>query len=118
MKMNVIIALFFATKYWGSEEEIQPVADKIKETFLPAKTVTVIDGELTELFKCSECDTMVIVPCSGSVQPDIIKACDNFSHKVIFAPYVEGNFDTQTTDKILYCNAAPTLMDTYSVKKD
>lgn len=115
--MNVVIALFFATKYWGSKEEIMPVAGKIKETFSPVKTVTVIDGDLTELFKGSECDTIVIVPCSGSVQPDIIKACADFSNKVIFAPYVEGNFDAQTTDKILYCNAAPTLMDTYSVLK-
>lgn len=115
--MKAIIALFFATKYWQDKSEIEKVSGIISKSFALTETITVIDGEVSVLDKYKDHDTIIIVPCSGSVQPDIIKGSAGFKNKVIFAPYVEGNFDVATTNKILYANAAPTLMDVYSVLK-
>ena len=71
--MKAIIALFFATKYWQDKSEIEKASGIIRKSFASTESVTVIDGEVSVLGKYKDHDTIVIVPCSGSVQPDIIK---------------------------------------------
>lgn len=113
--MATIITAFFATKYWQDTDEIERVFSEIKETFAPREIIKIVDGDLSGLKAESGDDSIVIIPCSGSVQPDIIKASKGFKNKIMFASYIEGNFKAATTDRMLYCNAAPTFIETYSI---
>ena len=109
-----MIALFFSTKYWPDSREIEQAVASVEKA-LSQKVVTVVDGDLSVLPSPGE--FLVVVPCSGSVQPDILTACHGFSRVALFASYVEGNFDLSLTDRFLSRNAGPTLMDVYAVLK-
>ena len=91
--------------------------NEIKEKFAGDTVVTVIDGDLSEANQYTDCDTLIVVPCSGSVQPDIIRLSEPFEKIILCAGYVPGNYSLELTDKMLCKNASPTLMDTFGVLK-
>lgn len=115
--MKNTIAMFFSTKYWSNGEELKRVSRAITSEFGGEEVFVVVDGDLTEILASDNGDTLIVIPCSGSVQPHIIRACEKFKNVIMFAGYVEGNFDNKITDQMLYCNAGPTLMDAYCVLK-
>ena len=115
--MKILVALFFSTKYWMDQNEMQQAITEISQKFKGDQVVVCTDGDISEARKYAEYDTLLVIPASGSVQPYIIELSERFSKIILFAGYVHGNFDLQLTDKMLCKNAAPTLMDSYGVLK-
>lgn len=114
--MKALTALFFSTNYWKDRAEMETAIAAIEEKFDGDK-VAVIDGVSEREIHAQDYDFLIVVPCSGAVQPDILKLGEEFQKIVLFAGYVPGNYELELTDKMLCKNAAPTLMDTYSVLK-
>lgn len=115
--MKTLTAIFTATKYWPDLAEINETYEILKRSFQSDAVVGITNGDFSEAEKYFDYDAVIIVPISGSVQPDIVKLCEHFDKITIFTSYVSGNFSQEMTDKILYRNAAPTCMDTYAVLK-
>ncbi len=115
--MKNIIVMFFSTKYFPDENKIKKIENAIKNTFKKEEIITIIDGDLSILPDVKNYDSVIIIPCSGSVQPNIIEVCDSFNNVVMFSGYVDGNFESEITDMMLYANAGPTFMDSYGVLK-
>jgi len=115
--MTYTAALFISTKYWKNKAELDAAVQAVSCRFEKGCVVPVIDGDLRTLYEKRGCDTLIMVPFSGSVQPVMLEAATQFKNLVLFAGYVEGNFEPSVTNKLLYHNAAPTLLDSYAVLK-
>lgn len=115
--MKTLVGLFASTKYWDDAALLQETMEMVKERFPGMDTVEIIDGKPGAAVDYGDYDVIIALPFSGSVQPQIIEACASFNKIILFAGYVPGNFDLETTDNMLCKNAGPTIMDTYGVLK-
>ena len=106
--------LFFSTKYWPDAAQRESAATEI-EARMNIPTCTVTDGVVPAPVSFSQKDTLLCIPCSGSVQPDILRLAPQFGEVILFAGYVEGNFSPALCDAMLARNAAPTVMDCFGV---
>ena len=119
MKTNagLTICLFASTRYWEDAEELKRVAEKMKAD-LPVE-----HGELKLILSQEDVenteggDIMVAVPMSGAVQALVIQAAEKFGAVCVYPGYIKGNVNDEATAKMLLLNAAPAVMDTYSVLK-
>ena len=112
--MQFSFVLFFSRKYWPAEAEIAAAAEAVRDALRPARLAVVIDGDLSAL-DGGELGTPVVVPMSGSVQPDILHLAAVCRTIVLFAPYVRGTLPDAEADRILCRNAAPTVAEIYGV---
>lgn len=115
--MRTLTALFFSTKYWTDEEEMHQAMGTLSASFPNDQVVCIVNGDLTEADQYRDYDVLIAVPCSGSVQPDIIELSKSFEKVIIYAGYVPGNYSLELTDTMLCKNSAPTVMDVYGVLK-
>lgn len=115
--MKKTIAFFAASRYWLDRDELQSTFMSLQsrlQSFADTFTL-IIDGQGVDSLDPAEGETLVIVPMSGAVQKDILRAAEKFSAVVLYAAYVLGNADDRTTGLMLTRNAAPTLMDSWAV---
>lgn len=112
--MKTIYCFFAARRYWTNEQELletfQIISKKISKG-----TVSVLVTENEDLKKLPEGDCLVAIPMSGAMQTSILKAAEQYNKTILYAAYVRGNVPDSITQKMLYNNAAPTVMDTWAV---
>lgn len=115
--INNIVACFAASRYWQDRAELdRAFAGIAARTETPDRAVKlIVDGQGADALQGAKGGTLVIVPMSGAVQRDILKAAEGFEAIVLYAAYVEGNLPEELADLLLQNNAAPTLMDCWSV---
>lgn len=114
---NAAFLLFASTRYWVDRALLEDTFARMKAVLndLSSDVTLIVDGDLSQLpEKIADC---VIVPLSGAVQQPIIDACARCETVALYAGYCSGNFDADIIDRLLYFNAAPTLMDTWGVIK-
>ena len=114
---NVAFLLFASTRYWTDSALLEDTFARMKAALSPlsADVTLIVDGDLSPLpKKLADC---VIVPLSGAVQQPIIDAASRCEAVALYAGYCKGNFEDDIIDRLLYFNAAPTLMDTWGVIK-
>ncbi len=115
--MKKIIAFFAASRYWQNQQELQHVFDELRtnmQSFADTSCL-IVDGDGVEGLAAMNGGLLVIVPMSGAVQKDILRAAELFDAVVLYAGYIQGNASGLATGMMLKYNAAPTLMDSWSV---
>ena len=120
--MEKIVAYFAASRYWRDRQALEEV---YTEFCLGLQSIAdenrlIVDGVDADGVSVDDLTarpgaTLVIVPMSGAVQKDILRAAERFESVVLYAGYVTGNASEQATTQMLRNNAAPTLMDSWSV---
>ncbi|NLV58328.1 MAG: hypothetical protein GXY67_06120 [Clostridiales bacterium] len=115
--MKTTVVCFAASRYWTDARELNETYEELKSRLQSnaEEFRLVVDGEGVEDLSLKAGDTLVIVPMSGAVQKDILKAAERFDALVLYGAYIQGNASEQTTGLMLKLNAAPTLMDSWSV---
>lgn len=115
--MKPVFCFFSARRYWSDEKELQTSFAALRLALCKKgeDCRLIVDGEGLEQLTAGEKEALVIVPLSGAVQATILKAAEQFPCAVVYAGYVRDNFNKPLTDKMLACNAAPTVMDVWSV---
>ncbi len=115
--MERTVAFFAASRYWQKEEELQATFAELQtglQSF--AENIRlVVDGQGVEDLPGGPAAALVIVPMSGAVQKDILRAAERFGNVVLYAGYIQGNASDRATGLMVKYNAAPTLMDSWSV---
>ena len=115
--MKNIICCFASTRYWNDKDELEKAYECVKNELKDLCDTVFLIRELSEVASLSEYGdySMIALPMSGGVQPNIIEAAKHFANVIVFAGYVKGNFKSQLTEKMIICNAAPAVMDVYAV---
>lgn len=115
--MNTTYIFLAAKRYWNDEEDLDASFNELKTSILKGNTSAFLITDEVELNRISlaQKDILVAVPMSGAVQSLLLKASENFKATVIFAAYVKGNASDELCSKMMFKNAAPTVMDTWSV---
>ena len=115
--MKKIVVCFAASRYWCDQQQLVHAANAVQTKLQPIADgqYLVVDGEGAETIQADPGDTLVIVPMSGAVQKDILRAAERFENVLLFAAYMQGNADEPEANLMLQYNAAPTLMDSWSV---
>lgn len=110
MKTNY--GFFAAKKYYTDDSRLSSVFENMKNklgcndnAFLSCDNDTAV----------SSGDVLVVIPMSGAVQGRIIEYCKNYKSIIMYAAYIEGNFDEDISSTLMYNNSAPALMDCLSV---
>ena len=111
------IAVFVSERYISDKNERSCFFEQIKKQLPDEDTVVLISdkGDLDRLEKND--NTLVVLPASGSVQPLIMEAAEWFASIIIFAGYVDGNFDNELSRKMLVLNGAPSCAEVYGMLK-
>lgn len=115
--METIIAFFAASRYWRDRGQLEHTAEELKaemQSFATTATL-IVDGRGADSLPATTGATLVIVPMSGAVQKDILLAAAQFDSVVLYAAYIQGNAGETAARLMLTNNAAPTLMDSWSV---
>ena len=112
--MKKIYVYFVASRYWTNRELL---LDSYKKISCDEKdeSVLIIDGQGIE--DVSAADVLIVIPMSGVVQKYIIQLAKKFDHVIIYGAYIRGNCEEKICSEMQKCNAAPTLMDCWSVLK-
>ena len=115
--INKRFVFFAATRYWSDFQQLLKSFEEWKDQLRPIATECrlIVDGKDMESLIPEADDILIIVPMSGAVQKDILQAAEKFDAVVLYAGYVQGNASDQTTRLMTKYNAAPTLMDSWSV---
>ncbi len=115
--MKTLVSFFAASRYWKDPSELQATFEELKSRLqsfaVPCELI--VDGEGVDRLAAQAKDTLVVVPMSGAVQKDILKAAEAFAGVVLYAGYVQGNAGEEASRLMVKYNAAPTLMDSWSV---
>ncbi len=124
------ILYFTSPKYWTNPTELQQAYQSLRAELKgisgfneSARTLsqTHLITEPEDLAKLlsgsnlKKLDHIIMVPMSGAVQPLVLQAAADAETAVLYAQYIDGNGPTDVCKKMVQCNAAPTLMDTWSV---
>lgn len=115
--MKTHYLFFAASRYWPDAMQLdaayQRLCARIAKDGSPCTLI--VDGEGVEPLSAQGGGTAVIIPMSGAVQPHILRVAGAFAEALLYAAYVQGNADDETTARMLTANAAPTLMDCWGV---
>ncbi|HPX32577.1 MAG TPA: hypothetical protein PLT36_03640 [Erysipelotrichaceae bacterium] len=112
--MKKIYVYFAASRYWTDKELLLDFYKKISSDEKD-ESVLIVDGQGIENVK--KADVLIIVPMSGAVQKYIIQLAKKFDNVIIYGAYIRGNCQEEICSEMQKCNAAPTLMDCWSVLK-
>ena len=115
--METIVAFFAASRYWRDRGQLEHTVEELKAELQSFATTTqlIVDGIGADRLPATAGATLVIVPMSGAVQKDILLAARQFDSVVLYAAYIQGNAGETASRLMLTHNAAPTLMDSWSV---
>lgn len=115
--MQTTYLFMAASRYWPDASLRDAAYRKLCADIAPkeADCVLSLDGEDLEAFAKPSGGTVVLVPMSGAVQPHLLRAAEGFAQAILYAAYVQGNTDAEIADRMMTANAAPTLMDCWSV---
>ena len=115
--METIIACFASSRYWHEQNELESACDEIAGRLGPLAVARslVVDGAGVEALAEKGSGILVIVPMSGAVQKDILRAAGYFNAVVLYANYISGNAGGRNAELMLSRNAAPALMDCWSI---
>ena len=114
--MKTVFAYYAARRYWPEEEALRAAVRELSRDLDPSGEgthVLVRDDRAEETVPAG--DLLVIVPLSGAVQRRILGDAESFPHTVLYCAYIRGNASPGVTDGLLRANAAPAVMDTWSV---
>lgn len=115
--MENLIACFAASRYWQDRAELDKAFGEITGELGAAagSAILIVDGKSAEALSDRQGGALVILPMSGAIQTDILRASEGFDAVVLYAGYVAGNLPAASAGLMLKYNAAPTLMDCWSV---
>ena len=115
--MKYTLACFAASRYWKDRDELDAVFREVSQLLPRADggTHLIVDGKGIDFLQGDGKSTLVILPMSGAVQADILRAAKAFGAVVLYAAYISGNAAKHSTDLMMAHNAAPPLMDSWSV---
>lgn len=115
--MGMRIAFFAASRYWRDRRQLETAANDLSKELqsIAISCTLIVDGEGADNIPAQKGDTLILVPMSGAVQKDILRAAERFDGIILYAAYIQGNADDATAAMMLTRNAAPTLMDSWSV---
>lgn len=107
--------LFASTRYWTDRHMLEDTFARMKAALgeFSGDVRLIVDGDLSGVPE--KIADGVIVPLSGAVQASILEAAARCGNVTLYAGYCKGNFEDTVIDRLLYFNAAPTLMDTWGV---
>lgn len=108
----IVYAYFAALRYWKDPQELLEAYESLSKNH-PGALIN--QPEDLQRLPGGKEDVLVVVPMSGAVQAQIIKASQAYGATVIFAAYVPGNVEAKWETLMLTHNAAPTVMDCWSV---
>ncbi len=113
--MKTTVAYFAASRYWNDRLQLDTVVNFLNEKLQSIATETrlIVDGAGMDALAGG--DALVVVPLSGAVQKDILSAAKQFTSVALYAAYIAGNVDADSASLMVKNNAAPTLMDCWSV---
>ncbi len=109
--MKTVYAFYAADRYWPDRENLEKAYNDLTGKLNAGDAYLLTDGVELE----ATGDVLVVVPMSGAVQARILKDARSFDKVVLYGSYIDGNAETETVDRLLRANAAPTLMDTWAV---
>lgn len=115
--MEIKVGFFAASRYWKDPQELRDVFEELRvgmQSFAKDCRL-IVDGEGAEDFSPKPGSALVVVPMSGAVQKDILRAAEQFGAAVLYPAYMEGNASERACGLMLKYNAAPTLMDSWAV---
>lgn len=112
--MKSIYCFFASGRYWKSEQELLEAYRTISDRIAQGDVSVLVTGE-GDLENLPVGDCMIAIPMSGAVQSYILAAAKRYGQTVLYAAYVRGNAPDKVTQKMLFNNAAPTVMDTWAV---
>lgn len=115
--MSKVFAFFAARRYWSDETALEDTYGKLCENLqsFADRCCLITDEESLAQLKPAKGDELVAVPMSGAVQILILKAAKQYACVCIYAAYITGNATDDITERMLICNAAPTVMDSWAV---
>lgn len=110
--MKTVYAFFAARRYWKDEAALQAAYTELSALAgdCPHCLITESDPPVPPAGDC-----LVAVPMSGAVQQNILDAAARYDSLVLYGAYIRGNASPAVCERMLYNNAAPTLMDTWAV---
>lgn len=113
--MKKRLAFFAASRYWSDRQQLETAVDFLKRELqsIAIDAELIVDGNGAN--KLGPGETLIIVPMSGAVQKDILCASESFDNIVLYAAYSKGNVEDAAASLMVKNNAAPTLMDSWSV---
>ena len=120
--MKTLFILFAARRYWTEDADLQRAFEEIKENWQGEQNrfLLSVDGSGLADVTLAADEIPVLIPLSGAIQPYVLQAARQFaSHSplgiLLYAAYVQGNVSAWAEEQMLLRNAAPTIMDTWSV---
>lgn len=111
-------ALFFAaSRYFGNRAQLDAVYSELCEGLQSIATTCrlIVDGEGLQSLAAEPAEALILVPMSGAVQKHILQAAETCPAVALYAAYVQGNCTEAASALMVKHNAAPTLMDCWSV---
>jgi L-fucose isomerase-like protein len=115
--MKKIAACFAASRYFGDRAELERVYGELCMGLQSIATDCrlIVDGQGVDELPAQADALLIIVPMSGAVQKDILRAAERFAAVVLYGAYILGNVSDSASALMVKNNAAPTLMDSWSV---
>ncbi|OQX82874.1 hypothetical protein B6D60_11445 [candidate division KSB1 bacterium 4484_87] len=123
--MDIDAICFISDRYWtdkGEREKITAlIFSKLVELFknsgVSIQTFVIENEQDLEDLSDEKNRFAIFVPLSGAMQPLVLTAAKKYSTFALWAAYVKGNLDPRSSDLLIERNAAPALMDIFSVLK-
>ncbi len=112
--MKKIYAYFAASRYWNNRELLNDAYGEMSN-IEKDNSFLVVDGK--GLSEIKDGNVLIVIPMSGAVQKYIIELSLKFKHVIIYGAYIRGNYQENICSEMQKNNAAPTLMDCWSVLK-
>ena len=110
--MKTIYAFFAARRYWKDEAQLQAAYTELATLADGSDHYLITENDLIT-FPAADC--LVVIPMSGAVQKNILTAASQYDSVILYGAYIRGNASSYLCERMLYNNAAPTLMDTWAV---
>lgn len=111
--MDIKYGFFAAKKYYGDYDKLNSIYNNMNEV-LNCKDNSFLCYDDNDI-DANGGDILVAIPMSGAVQSKILQYSSNYRTVIMFAAYIENNFDKNISSELLYNNSAPALMDCFSV---
>lgn len=115
--MERIAACFAASRYFSDKAELEQVYGELctRLQSIANDCRLIVDGQGVDELPAQKDGLLVVVPMSGAVQKDILRATERFGAVVVYGAYIQGNCGDAASALMVKNNAAPTLMDSWSV---
>lgn len=111
--MNVTYAFFAANRYWPNRGQLMEAYESLVARMNCGDCTCLITDEIASPLLGGDC--VIIIPMSGAVQTRILDAASRYRTAILYGAYIEGNASDEVCQLMMRANAAPTLMDTWSV---